>query len=418
MIALGRYKSHTLQKPWYNYYMYKVSEKHELRTSSYINLTGALQMSLSQKMQANAFTVLMNAQSQLSSRTNLPEVVSEPRNAKQRLRNDVIEFLRERECKWRASDVPTLGNSLTQAITNALWTIDGHHEVFASQGFSLPSFAPRFMKYNCPELSKHRKRQAQNMSRSELNLVSSHIFDCLQAHYWSDEPWSAFKGEVEQLAQSIHRYSEYLQRSCKKSCFNQSRLTPVRQVSENVSFQFLPQCRSLQPILNELSMKLQECADYEYLAVEDFSPNSSISKYQYTQCMKNHGFPFPAVLVTYAHGNNLGNLNFVWKVPSCDESAFSASQSVILKLQEKIPTFHTRAMRKQMFERFGRLMPSVKPAVLRHVYKTLTGMLHVCLCTVHVQIECVLIPFLQSSIVYSTTLCINVHSHTCTSLCR
>jgi len=22
MIALGRYKSHTLQKPWYNYYMY------------------------------------------------------------------------------------------------------------------------------------------------------------------------------------------------------------------------------------------------------------------------------------------------------------------------------------------------------------------------------------------------------------
>ena len=73
-------------------------------------------------------------------------------------------------------------------------------------------------------LSKHRKRHAQNMSQSEVNLVSSHIFDCLQAvpHYWSERHWSAFKGEVEQLAQSIHRYSEYLQRSCKKSCFRGS----------------------------------------------------------------------------------------------------------------------------------------------------------------------------------------------------
>ena len=136
----------------------------------------------------------------------------------------MIEFLRERECKWTAPDVPTLGNSLTQAITNALWTIDGHHEVFANQGFSLPSFAVQFVNYNRTELSKHQKRHAQNMSQSEVNLVSSHIFDCLQAvpHYWSERHWSAFKGEVEQLAQSIHRYSKYLQRSCKKSCFRGS----------------------------------------------------------------------------------------------------------------------------------------------------------------------------------------------------
>ena len=154
------------------------------------------------------------------------------------------------------------------------------------------------------------------MSQSDLNLVSSHIFDCLQANYWSEKHWSAFKGEVEQLAQSIHKYSEYLKRSCKKSSFCQARFTPVRQVS----FQFLPQCSSLQPILSELSVKLQECACYKYLAVEDFSPSRSFSKYNYTQCMKSHGFPFPAVLVTYAHGNNIGNLNFVWRVPSCSES--------------------------------------------------------------------------------------------------
>lgn len=58
-----------------------------------------------------------------------------------------------------------------------------------------------------------------------------------------------------------------------------------------------------------------------------------------------------------------------------------------------------------MFERFGRLMPSVKPAVLKHVYKALTGMVHVSfplqqlLCNVHVQIECVFIPYSQNGIV-------------------
>ena len=219
-----------------------------------------------------AFSVLMSAQRELSKKS-LPDLISEPRNAKQRLRNDVIEFFREKKCEWAASEIPTLGANLIQAITNALWVVDG------------------FL--------------------------------------------------------SVREYS----------------------------FQFLPRCSSSEPLLNELCKKLEQCSDYECVSVEDFSPLGSSAKYSYMKCVKNHGFAFPVVLVTYAHGNNVGNMNFVWKVPSCDESAFSDSQSVILKLQEKIPVFHTRAMRKQMFQRLGRLMPSVKPAILRNVYKSLTGML-------------------------------------------
>lgn len=209
----------------------------------HVNLTGALQLSLSPKIQVNAFTLLMNAQIELNS---LPTWCLSHETQSSVWEMMWSNFWGRVECKWTASDVPTLGNSLTQTITNALWAIDGHHEVFANQGFSLPIFAVQFVNYNHLELSKHWKRHAQNMPQSELNLVSSHILNCLQAHYWSEKGWSAFKGEVEQLAQSIHRYSEYLQRSCKKSCFNQLRLTPVRQVSENTSFQFLPQCSSLQ----------------------------------------------------------------------------------------------------------------------------------------------------------------------------
>ena len=72
----------------------------------------------------------------------------------------------------------------------------------------------------------------------------------------------------------------------------------------------------------------------------------------------------------------MGNLNFVWKVPSTDQSSFSDSQRVIEQIKKNIPTYHTRAMRKDMFQRFGLLTASVKPATMRFIYRSLTGKPH------------------------------------------
>ena len=58
---------------------------------------------------------------------------------------------------------------------------------------------------------------------------------------------------------------------------------------------------------------------------------------------------------------------------SDDESSFSDCQSVIERVKESIPSYHTRAMRKEMFQRFGRLTSTVKPAIMRFVYRSLTG---------------------------------------------
>lgn len=76
------------------------------------------------------------------------------------------------------------------------------------------------------------------------------------------------------------------------------------------------------------------------------------SKYTFVQTMKTVGFPFPTALLSYTHGNNVGNLNFVWKVNSADESSFSDSQRVIEMVKKNIPVYHTRAMRKEMFQVF------------------------------------------------------------------
>ena len=89
---------------------------------------------------ADAFTIMMNAQKQLAQKA-LPDLVEEPRSNKQRLRNDIItKFLMVKQCKWRSDEVSSAGNSLVQALTDTLWTVDGHHDVFIKQGCLFPSF--------------------------------------------------------------------------------------------------------------------------------------------------------------------------------------------------------------------------------------------------------------------------------------
>ena len=79
----------------------------------------------------------------------------------------------------------------------------------------------------------------------------------------------------------------------------------------------------------------------------------------------------------FSAGGNIGNLCFGWKVPDDIDSSivFENSQSVIEEEKLVIPRYHTRVMRSVMFEKFGRISPATKPAILRYFYKELTGML-------------------------------------------
>ena len=324
--------------------------------------------------QRNAFEIMMSAQRELD-RKCMPDFIEEPRTNKQRLWNDVIKFLQGNSCKWKSAEVQSLGFNFVQALTDALWLINGQHNVLMRQGYSIPVTFKDFVNYNCPELHKHRKRERGNMSISVLKSVSSHLFTCLQGMYWSRDCWVSLKPDIEQLTRSLDNYSNYLQRSCKRVKFNQSSPSPVREISDHLSFQFL-QTNNLSPVptrLEELHHKLQHIPNLEPVLIEKFSPSNAKEKYQYLQSLKSDCLPYPTALLTYAHGNNIGNLNFIWKVASITESSFSDCQPVIESVKKDIPIYHTRAMRKEVFSLFGRLTSSVKPAVLRHIYRTITG---------------------------------------------
>ena len=147
----------------------------------------------------------MNAQQQLSLRS-MPDIIEQPKTAKQRLMNGIISFLKEKHCQWRGNDeVSSVGQSFVTALTDTLWTIDGHHHVFSNQSIIIPPVFSQFVGYNRPELSKHRKRQASNMSGSVLRSLSSHLFHCLQAGYWNRQHWNSLLSPCPTIAVTLKR---------------------------------------------------------------------------------------------------------------------------------------------------------------------------------------------------------------------
>ena len=91
-------------------------------------------------------------------------------------------------------------------------------------------------------------------------------------------------------------------------------------------------------------------------------------------CKKN-GLEFFTILCSHSPGNNKDNLHFIGQIsePESMSDAFSHSQQVVYLIENNVPTFHTRAMRRAMFTKFGRIEPSIKPSVLRYFYCDLTG---------------------------------------------
>ena len=61
-----------------------------------------------------------------------------------------------------------------------------------------------------PQVHKHQKRSAENLSSVLLTDYSNKLFRCLQSCYWERSIWRNFKTEVEMLAKSVYDYASYL----------------------------------------------------------------------------------------------------------------------------------------------------------------------------------------------------------------
>lgn len=175
----------------------------------------------------------------------------------------------------------------------------------------------------------------------------------------------------------MSKYAEYLlgQNVATKRVHLSSQ--PVRQIADNINVQFLPTSSSVPNCLNDLNLNLNllQVGMFEHIAVEDFCSPDPQKKYTFMKTLQGSGFSMKVAMLIYTHGNSVGNMSFfVWKIPDTNhDEALAQSQRTIETVKESIPIYHTRSMKRALCAKYGRIAPTIKPCILRALYKDLTG---------------------------------------------
>ena len=75
-------------------------------------------------------------------------------------------------------------------------------------------------------------------------------------------------------------------------------------------------------------------------------------KYEYIEGLKLCSLTARCALLTYLHGNYIGNVHFIWKVCGSDD-VLSLSQNTIERTRKETTVFHTSAMKYFLLQIYG-----------------------------------------------------------------
>ena len=323
----------------------------------------------------SACDVLMNAQRSLC-QPKLPSKITRERLTKKELLfNDVIDFLQSQDLSWPGTDAAEgAGKKFVACLVDCLWYLDGRKHVLEKQGCKFPNFMCAFEGYNKPEASKHRKRSIENMCSSVLRTHSQSLYSCLQNVYWNRPKFAEFKHSIEQLAASLAQYSDFLTSQNKRMKEVHSSPAPVRELSDSLSVSILKKSGLRYPCYDNVFQVMKGLEFYQHVCLTDFCPEDHRERYKFISNLKN-GFNISVVSLTYSPGNNCGNMHFIWRYDDNDpiESVFERSMHVIEVIKPLLPQYHTRAMKRSLFSKFGRVTKGVKPAILRAFYREISN---------------------------------------------
>ena len=195
----------------------------------------------------NAFVVLIESARQMYLQEHQsPDSSLQPiteRNRKDKLYNDIIRFMTSKGLKFNADEVDTSGTKLVRLLCQIFWYIDGHSHVFLLRSLPVPKEFDCFLRYNIPELSKHRKRRTYNLTIDVLQEFTLDLSVILDESYWDREGWCDFNQLVHALLQWLVGYIQYLSGKNKAVRLHHKSLTPVREIFNNLWMRFLsPSC--------------------------------------------------------------------------------------------------------------------------------------------------------------------------------
>ena len=174
--------------------------------------------------------------------SELPTLIKNATNKKDLFWDDVLKTVTE-TCVFPKTEGLVCKTFITR-LTETLWYIDGHVKTIERESSSkIPEIFIKFTGYNCPELSKHKKRTISNLSKSKLSTLSISLKDEIQCIKFINDykPWSTLRVNILKLAQAIEDYTTYLR--AKNHSVNCIQLIPRSEVEKRCNVKILPVCK-------------------------------------------------------------------------------------------------------------------------------------------------------------------------------
>ncbi len=130
---------------------------------------------------------------------------------------------------------------------------------------------------------------------------------------------------------------------------NHSRNEPVQNLLDNITLEVRNKQRDFNSKFRNISDLLHNSDFYELHLVDNYLPQDKRIRYDFINELK---VDCTFTLYRYYHGNYLGTLNFIWKIPdSISEQDKNQEAQILILANEMVPTYFTLQMRKNVTEK-------------------------------------------------------------------
>lgn len=145
---------------------------------------------------------------------------------------------------------------------------------------------------------------------------------------------------------------------------------PIR--SKTGNFSVMPVPKSDKPVKEcyvDLDKVVRDSDCYDPIFLDSFAPKDRSERCDWIESIL---LSTDINKYTYFHGNYLGNVVVVWRLPPETEKHETGTLRAIEQVHQKMPTYATRAMRQNFYDRY-QCSVNISPTVLRDMYRFLTN---------------------------------------------
>lgn len=293
---------------------------------------------------SNVFNEMMNAASK--------RVLPDPRpttNRNDRLYNDLLALLRSNNLGWEYGTQNVAGKLFVNKLTSLLYYLDDKHSTLKLRSLKIPTFFLQLPLYQQNTYYKNGSHHKTTLRHKELEIHADKLEECILEPWASKLCWDQVVTASLDLCSVARTYANYLETVNQHMQRIQSASAPARNPESNSNLEIRSSCaaNAIKEIYLPIAEHVRNTNEYDVISIEEFLPDIKEKRFFY---LSNLTIDSTIMLYRYHHGNYLGTLNFIWKIPEDFELRNDTKNAqAIIRTQSLLPQFFTRNMRRHIF---------------------------------------------------------------------